>query len=48
MGTLPEDLYTVRLWYLAEFFLEWEYFRQNYTENQNTHVMSDNGFFLDC
>jgi hypothetical protein len=45
MVTLPEDLRTPPLRYLAEFFSEKEMFQKSCRENQNTHCIFNTFFF---
>ena len=44
MNTLYEHLY-IHLWYLAEFFLEWEMFRSKVVGSIKTHFLSSITFF---
>ena len=44
MGTLHEGIYA-HLWYLTEFFLEWEMFQAQFVEKIKTHILCSVTFF---
>ena len=45
--TLHEDLFTI-IWYLAEFFLEWEMFSTKFAEENQRICFISNIFFRKC